>query len=204
MFCYLCSDRMCLYCLCQMGCDQGCDSEAEFRCKNSSVCLPRIYRCDGEKNCLDGSDEHGCCESFCVCVCVCLFFNFYYLPPTWPLSYILRVFVCAPVQTVNGLAGSGIWSTRQSFCRSQCTLTLGFVSVKANLMFFLTDKKLSLLWKSTHHFGKLPSPVTKGILGEWVGRWKGIELLLSGISGSLSFFVFCFVFPDITVMVDWA
>ena len=140
----------------------------------------------------------------CVCVCVCLFFNFYYLPPTWPLSYILRVFVCAPVQTVNGLAGSGIWSTRQSFCRSQCTLTLGFVSVKANLMFFLTDKKLSLLWKSTHHFGKLPSPVTKGILGEWVGRWKGIELLLSGISGSLSFFVFCFVFPDITVMVDWA
>jgi len=38
---------------------QICRSE-EFRCHSSGHCIPAARHCDGQKDCVDGSDEHGC------------------------------------------------------------------------------------------------------------------------------------------------
>ncbi|KAK2108849.1 hypothetical protein P7K49_014014 [Saguinus oedipus] len=40
-----------------------CDSE-HFRCRNGH-CIPKDWRCDGTKDCLDDSDEIGCAPVTC-------------------------------------------------------------------------------------------------------------------------------------------
>ena len=37
----------------------GCDDKNEFTCKNGE-CIDNRYRCDGEVDCEDDSDEHNC------------------------------------------------------------------------------------------------------------------------------------------------
>ena len=37
----------------------GCDEENEFTCKNNE-CIPNQFRCDGQLDCADDSDEHNC------------------------------------------------------------------------------------------------------------------------------------------------
>merc|ERR1712062_697804 len=39
--------------------DDGCDEENEFTCKNNE-CIPNQFRCDGQLDCADDSDEHNC------------------------------------------------------------------------------------------------------------------------------------------------
>ena len=39
----------------------GCDKENEFTCKNNE-CIPNQFRCDGQLDCADDSDEHNCRE----------------------------------------------------------------------------------------------------------------------------------------------
>lgn len=34
----------------------------EFECASDSSCLPASYQCDGENDCVDSSDERGCCK----------------------------------------------------------------------------------------------------------------------------------------------
>jgi len=34
----------------------------EFQCKSERQCIPRSFHCDLEVDCLDGSDEVGCCK----------------------------------------------------------------------------------------------------------------------------------------------
>ena len=48
-----------LPCLYTAACRQG-----EFRCPRDNRCVPANRRCDGRRDCRDGSDERGCpCES---------------------------------------------------------------------------------------------------------------------------------------------
>lgn len=34
----------------------------EFACTNSTQCIPKSMQCDFESDCLDGTDEIGCCK----------------------------------------------------------------------------------------------------------------------------------------------
>lgn len=34
--------------------------DKEFRCRGDRTCVPEIWRCDGDKDCEDGSDEFAC------------------------------------------------------------------------------------------------------------------------------------------------
>ena len=38
-----------------------CRSDDWFRC-NDGVCIAKVWKCDGEKDCLDGSDEDNCTQ----------------------------------------------------------------------------------------------------------------------------------------------
>ena len=37
----------------------GCSSK-ELACASGDECFPAVYKCDGDKDCDDGSDEHNC------------------------------------------------------------------------------------------------------------------------------------------------
>ena len=37
-----------------------CPYEGYFRCKSNGTCIHTQYVCDGDNNCLDGSDEENC------------------------------------------------------------------------------------------------------------------------------------------------
>uniref|UniRef100_A0A0N5C793 Terribly reduced optic lobes n=1 Tax=Strongyloides papillosus TaxID=174720 RepID=A0A0N5C793_STREA len=49
-------------------CSRGNCTENEFYCKSSNTCVPKSYRCDGDKHCLLGEDEENCssCENGAV------------------------------------------------------------------------------------------------------------------------------------------
>ena len=36
-----------------------CDNDA-FACKSGNRCIPKLWKCDGEHDCVDGSDEQQC------------------------------------------------------------------------------------------------------------------------------------------------
>ena len=38
-------------------------STSQFQCKTSKHCIRAIYRCDDDRDCIDGSDEVGCKDS---------------------------------------------------------------------------------------------------------------------------------------------
>ena len=38
------------------------NTEGSYKCPNESMCIPHRWLCDGEKDCLDNSDEMGCGE----------------------------------------------------------------------------------------------------------------------------------------------
>ena len=40
----------------QVQCKMG-----KFMCRNTAACIPGNKKCDGTKDCSDGSDEFGCC-----------------------------------------------------------------------------------------------------------------------------------------------
>ena len=41
--------------------DENCNPIEWFRC-NDGVCIPKVWKCDGDKNCLDGEDEENCTQ----------------------------------------------------------------------------------------------------------------------------------------------
>src|SRR6218665_195763 len=80
-----------------------CYNADEFMC-NNRACIPPDYRCDGDYDCTDRSDEENCRGQFphllcpscvfadslfacaeCVCVCVCVFDDLF---STFILSHI--------------------------------------------------------------------------------------------------------------------
>ena len=42
---------------------KNCSAE-EFLCNRSKHCIPNSWKCDGDVDCFDNSDELGCCKSF--------------------------------------------------------------------------------------------------------------------------------------------
>nr|CAB3266610.1 SCO-spondin [Phallusia mammillata] len=70
--------KNCQNCTCQAGewsctgdvCDSllpTCDSE-QYRCANGFQCISKLWRCDFEQDCLDGSDEIGCNRTTSDCL----------------------------------------------------------------------------------------------------------------------------------------
>ena len=43
----------------QTGKKQHSCTASEFQCVESNLCIPRIWTCDGQRDCSDGSDEAG-------------------------------------------------------------------------------------------------------------------------------------------------
>jgi hypothetical protein len=43
--------------------DEPCGRD-EFQCVSGNQCIPLAYQCDQEIDCLDRSDEIGCCKLF--------------------------------------------------------------------------------------------------------------------------------------------
>ena len=40
--------------------DEICCTDSSFKCTESENCINSIYKCDGEDDCEDGSDEQNC------------------------------------------------------------------------------------------------------------------------------------------------
>ena len=43
--------------------DVTCNTGSEFKCTNTNHCIPMAWKCDGDTDCADGSDEWECCKS---------------------------------------------------------------------------------------------------------------------------------------------
>lgn len=44
--------------------DVTCNTGSEFKCTNTNHCIPMAWKCDGDTDCADGSDEWECCKSW--------------------------------------------------------------------------------------------------------------------------------------------
>ena len=48
---------------CLVTTDKATCDPSQFRCVESGRCIRGLYRCNGRRECVDGSDEHGCNSS---------------------------------------------------------------------------------------------------------------------------------------------
>ena len=56
--------------------EPGVCGQGQISCDNDR-CFPEDYRCDGDVDCLDGSDEANCCKSYAYCTDLCLWGYFH-------------------------------------------------------------------------------------------------------------------------------
>lgn len=64
---YLCVSFYIVFCFFKCK-DSNCTAE-EFKCRNVEHCVPLTWRCDGDTDCADGTDEWNCreyCRPFCL------------------------------------------------------------------------------------------------------------------------------------------
>ena len=56
----VCNNKLILTSVCNVGLQQSCPYEGDFKCKTSGRCIHPRYVCDGRSHCEDGSDEQNC------------------------------------------------------------------------------------------------------------------------------------------------
>jgi hypothetical protein len=91
-----------------VGCNGTC-FRSQFEC-DSGQCVDNDYRCDGEEDCFDGSDEDGCSAAAGLAIGLSVFF-FILFCVVIPIAICFLIYCCVAGPLQHALGGSTVVRT---------------------------------------------------------------------------------------------